>query len=240
MDLSLFYLPTWREGYGMSLTRYYEELTESVKLADSLGWARAMTTEHHFHYYGGALPIWNAASNSKDSFINAADQGFRLMMNHYPMSAEAVKEKFAWYCERWESAGRKTADRKGMIAFMAHIADTEEQAIEEAKAALQEHAGAFGKVMRGQQWDRDYEGDISVLLHMCEDDDWRDVFRRRTLICSPEQAAERIQRYLDMGFTEISFITRYAGLTNEQNMTTIRRISEEVLPMLGPSANAAA
>ncbi|CAN0446165.1 unnamed protein product, partial [Discosporangium mesarthrocarpum] len=56
MDLSLFYLPTWREGYGMSLTRYYEELAESVKLADSLGWTRAMTTEHHFHYYGGAVP----------------------------------------------------------------------------------------------------------------------------------------------------------------------------------------
>jgi len=117
--------------------------------------------------------------------------------------------------------------------------DTEEQAIDEAKSALQEHAGAFGKVMRGQQWDRDYEDDISVLLHMCEDDDWRDVFRRRTLICSPEQAAERIQRYLDLGFTEISFITRYAGLTNEQNMTTIRRISEEVLPMLGLGKNTA-
>mgnify|MGYP003628048026 FL=1 len=354
MDLSLFYLPTWRDGYGMSLTRYYEELTESVKLADSLGWTRVMTTEHHFHYYGGAvpnpaivlaawaretktirlapavslmqlrdplkvaedyalvdhlsggradmgvakgfvphefdafhidqaevperiaegldicrkfwagepfahagkffgfdkldpwppavngaLPIWNAASNSKDSFINAADQGFHLMMNHYPMSADSVAEKFAWYSERWEQAGRRTSDRKSMIAFMTHIADTEEQAIEEAKAALQEHAGAFGKVMRGEQWDTDWAGDISVLLHMCEDDDWRDVFRRRTLICSPEQAAERIRRYLDMGFTEISFITRYAGITNEQNMTTIRRISEEVLPMLGLSADAA-
>lgn len=351
MDLSLFYLPTWREGYGMSLTRYYEELTESVKLADSLGWTRAMTTEHHFHYYGGAvpnpaivlaawasettnirlapavslmqlrdplkvaedyalvdhlsggrvdmgvakgfvphefdafhvdqaevpariaeglevcqkfwagepfshagkffnfeklepwppavngaLPIWNAASNSKESFINAADQGFHLMMNHYPMSADAVTRKLGWYCERWESAGRKTSERKSMIAFMTHIADTEEQAIEEAKAALQEHAGAFGKVMRGQQWDRNYESDISVLLHMSENDDWRDVFRRRTLICSPEQAAERIQRYIDMGFTEISLNTRYAGLTNEQNMTTIRRISDEVLPMLGLAA----
>lgn len=355
MDLSLFYLPTWRDGYGMSLTRYYEELTESVKLADSLGWTRAMTTEHHFHYYGGAvpnpaiilaawaretknirlapavslmqlrdplkvaedyalvdhlsggrcdmgvakgfvphefdafhidqaevpdriaeglevcqkfwagepfahqgkffnfdklepwpaavngaLPIWNAASNSKDSFINAADQGFHLMMNHYPMSADAVTEKFAWYCERWESAGRKTSARKAMMAFMTHIADTEEEAIEEAKAALQEHASAFGKVMRGQQWDTDWDGDISVLLHMCEDDDWKDVFRRRTLICSPEQAAERIQRYLDLGFTEISFVTRYAGLTHEQGMTSIRRINDEVLPMLGLKAGAAA
>ena len=354
MDLSLFYLPTWREGFGVSLTRYYEELTESVKLADALGWARALTTEHHFHYYGGAvpnpaiilaawaretsnirlapavslmqlrdplkvaedyalvdqlsggrvdmgvakgfvphefdafhidqaevperiaegldvclqfwagepfshtgkyfsfdrlqpwpptvngsMPIWNAASNSKESFVSAAERGFHLMMNHYPMSADSLAEKFGWYCETWEREGRRTSDRKAMVAFMAHIADTEEQAIDEAKAALQEHAGAFRKVMRRQQWDTDYADDVSVLLGMCEDDDWRDVFRRRTLICSPEQAAERIQRYLDLGFTEISFIARYAGLTHEQNMTTIRRISEEVLPILGLTAKAA-
>ena len=93
-------------------------------------------------------------------------------------------------------------DRKAMMAFMTYIADTEEQALDDAKAALQEHASAFVR-MRGQQ-DTDWAGDISVLLHMCEDDDWRDVFRRRTLICTPEQAAERIQRYLDLGFTEIS------------------------------------
>jgi len=354
MDLSLFYLPTWREGYGQTLTRYYEEIAESIRLADDLGWTRALTTEHHFHYYGGAvpnpaiilaawaretknirlapavslmqlrdplkvaedyalvdhlsggrcdmgvakgfvphefdafhidqaevperiaegleicrkfsagepfehsgkhfsferlqpwppavngsLPIWNAASNSKDSFVNAAERGYHLMMNHHPMSAESAAEKFGWYCETWEKAGRKTSDRKTMMAFMTHIADTEEQAIDEARAALQEHAGAFGKVMRGEQWDTDWAGDVSVLLHMCENDDWRDVFRRRTLICTPEQAAERIQRYLDLGFSEISFIARYAGLTHDQTMTTIRRISEEVLPMLGLSARAA-
>ena len=354
MDLSLFYLPTWREGYGQTLTRYYEEMAESIRLADDFGWTRALTTEHHFHYYGGAvpnpaiilaawaretknirlapavslmqlrdplkvaedyalvdhlsggrcdmgvakgfvphefdafhidqaevperiaegleicrkfwagepfehsgkhfsferlqpwppavngsLPIWNAASNSKDSFVNAAERGYHLMMNHYPMSAESAAEKFGWYCETWEKAGHKTSDRKAMMAFMTHIADTEEQAIDEARAALQEHAGAFGKVMRGEQWDTDWAGDVSVLLHMCENDDWRDVFRRRTLICTPEQAAERIQRYLDLGFSEISFIARYAGLTHDQTMTTIRRISEEVLPMLGLSARAA-
>lgn len=348
MDLSLFYLPTWREGYGQTLTRYFEEMTESIKLADELGWTRALTTEHHFHYYGGAvpnpavilaawaretknirlapavslmqlrdplkvaedyalvdhlsggrcdmgvakgfvphefdafhidqaevperiaegleicqkfwagspfafegkffnfeklqpwppavngaLPIWNAASNSKKSFINAAARGYRLMMNHYPMSADAVAEKFGWYCESWEKVGRRSADRKAMITFMAHISDTEEEAMEQGKAALQEHAGAFRKVMKGDQWNTDWAGDVSTLLDMCENDDWRDVFRRRTLICSPEQAAERIQHYLDLGFTEISFTARFAGLTHDQAMTTIRRISDEVVPMLG-------
>ena len=354
MDLSLFYLPTWRAGYGMSLTDYYEELAAAVKLADDLGWTRALTTEHHFHYYGGAvpnpavilaawaretrnirlsaavslmqlrdplkvaedyamvdhlsggrcdmgiakgfvphefaafhvdqaevparlaegieicrkfwagapfehrgkffsfdrlepwppavngaLPIWNAASNSKESFVSAAERGFHLMMNHYPMSADAVAEKFGWYCETWEKAGRKTSDRKAMIAFMTHIADTEEQAIGEARAALQEHAGAFGKVMRGRQWDTDYAADESVLLQMCEGDDWRDVFRRRTLICTPEQAAGRLRPYLDMGFTEISFICRFAGLTHEQSTASMRRIGEQVLPLLGETSRAA-
>ncbi|SVC58586.1 uncharacterized protein METZ01_LOCUS311440, partial [marine metagenome] len=42
MDLSLFYLPTWRDGFGISLGRYYEEIIETVKLADTFGWARAL------------------------------------------------------------------------------------------------------------------------------------------------------------------------------------------------------
>ena len=56
MDFSLFYLPTYRAGFSASLNAFYGEMTESVKLADRLGWARVLTTEHHFHYYGGAVP----------------------------------------------------------------------------------------------------------------------------------------------------------------------------------------
>ena len=347
MDLSVFFLPTWRPEFGVSLKTYYEELAETVRSADRMGWARALTTEHHFHYYGGAvpnpaivlaawarettnirlgaavsliqlrdplkvaedyalldqlsggrcdmgigrgfvphefaafgvdpegvteriaesmdicrkfwagqpfahsgryysfdriepwppsisgaLPIWNAASRSRESFVNAAAQGYHLMMNQYPMSYETLIERFGWYCEEWERTGRKTSDRKALVAFMTHLADSEEQAIDEARAALQEHAGAFQKVLKHDQWNRDYAGDVSVLLDMSEGDDWRDVFRRRTLICTPEQAAERVSRYLRLGFTEISIIPRFAGLTHRQAMTTLRRFDEEVVPAL--------
>lgn len=355
MDLSLFCFPTWRAGYGITLTEYYEELIDSVRLADRLGWTRALTTEHHFHYYGGAvpnpaqmltawaretasirvgaavslmqlrnpltvaeefaladqlsggrcdmgigrgfvphefaafrveaaeaqeriaegieicirfwkgepfahdgrhfsfgriepwpatvngsLPVWNAASRSPESFVNAAERGYHLMMNQYPMSFEDLVERFALYCETWERAGRRTADRKAMVALMTHLADTEEQAMNETKAALQEHAGAFLKVLEGRQWDRDYEGDVSVIMAMCEGGDWRNVFRRRTLVCTPEQAAERVSRYLELGFTEISVLPRFAGITHEQAATTMRRFAEEVVPMVRPDAGPAA
>lgn len=348
MDLAIFHLPAWREGYGVSLPAFYEELLETFRYADQLGWTRGLVTEHHFHYYGGAvpnpaiiltaaaretkrlrlgaavslmqlrdplqvaedyamldqlsggrcdfgvargfvphefaafnvvqaeageriaegleicerfwagepfahhgkhfsfdriepwpaavnrrIPIWNAASNSKDSFINAARRGYPLMMNHYPMSFESLREKFGWYCEAWNETGRSVADRKSMVSFMTHIARTEEQAIAEAQHALAEHVHAFMSVMRGNQWDRSYDRNPDILRNMNDARDIRALFRERTLIGTPEQVAERIARYRDLGFTEIGIMGRYTSLSNHQVMASMQMLSEEVLPMLG-------
>ena len=355
MDFSIFHLPAWREGYGPSLPRFYEELLESFRLADDLGWARGLITEHHFHYYGGAvpnpavllaavaretktlrlgaavslmqlrdplqvaedyamvdhlsggrcdfgvargfvphefaafhidhaeaaeriaegldicqrfwsgetfahqgkhfrfdriqpwppavnghIPVWNAASNTKDSFVNAARRGFHLMMNQYPMSFNALREKFSWYCDQWEASGRARSQRKAMVSFLAHVADTEDQAIAEAQAALQEHVTAFGKVMRGEQWDTDYAGDVSLLTGMAGAGDLRALYRERTLIGSPQQIAERIAKYRDLGFTEIGVLPRYTSLSNAQCLETVRRIGEEVIPLLADAPTATA
>lgn len=348
MDYSLFSLPTYRPGFSTSLNEFYREITQNVVSADRHGWARAMTTEHHFHYYGGAvtnpavmlthwaakterirlasgvsllplrhplqvaedyamvdqlsngrfdlgvsrgfvphefeafgvgldetadrvaeglevirrfwagkpfahkgrfyefdtvepwpetfqkdIPIWVAASNSQDSFVRAGERGLNLMMNHYPMNYDSLVQKHDWYKEAYAKAGHDPAKRRSMLAFMAYIGDTEEQAIADAKIALQEHAGAYGKVLQHQEWDRDYECDESVLLRMCEGDDYRDVFRKRTLICTAEQAAERLSRYRDLGYTEFSFIVRFGNLSHTQSETTIERLSTEVRSMLG-------
>lgn len=56
LDLCLFHLPTWRDAYPGTLNDFYNDLIGSVKLADRLGWRCYRTTEHHFHYYGGAVP----------------------------------------------------------------------------------------------------------------------------------------------------------------------------------------
>lgn len=348
MDLSMFHLPAWRDAYGMSLNAFMEELVDSFRVADRLGYQRGIITEHHFHYYGGAvpnpaiiltaaaretknlrlgaavslmqlrdplqvaedyamldhlsggrcdfgvargfvphefdafhiqhadaaeriaegldicqrfwsgetfahegkhfnfariepwpaavngsIPIWNAASNTKDSFINAARRGFRLMMNQYPMSFESLQEKFGWYCEAWEAAGRQKTERKAMVSFMTHIADTEEEAIAQAKDALAEHVAAFAKVMKGQQWDRNYDDGLTYLAAMAGSSDLDDLIRARTLICSPQQAAERLAKYRDLGFTEFGIIPRYTSISHAQCCETLQRIKEEVMPMLG-------
>lgn len=355
MDLSLFYLPTWREGFSASRQAYYEELIASVKLADRLGWSRVMTTEHHFHYYGGAvpnpavmmaawaretkrirlqasvslvplrhplqvaedyalvdqlsngrfdmgvsrgfvphefaafhvsqeesigrmyeglsviekfwrgepfahdgehwnfdtiepwpvpvqkkIPVWVAASNSRESFEAAGRAGYHLMMNQYPMSFESLVEKFGWYKTAWTEAGHDPEGIKALVAFMAYIDDTEEKAVARARGPLQEHAGALYKLFQGDQWNRDYAADESVLMKMSDTGELIDTFRRRTLICTAEQAVERIAKYVDLGFTDIAFITRYADLTMAEEQQTIERVTKEVMPALGFNPAAAA
>ena len=56
LGFALFQLPTYREGFSQSLPAFYSELTEAVRVADRLGWQRVLVSEHHFHYYGGAVP----------------------------------------------------------------------------------------------------------------------------------------------------------------------------------------
>lgn len=351
MDFSLFYLPTYRDGFSSSLNAFYEEITESVKLADRLGWARVLTTEHHFHYYGGAvpnpavilaawaretkrirlasgvsllplrhplqvaedyalvdhlsggrfelgvsrgfvphefeafqvdqsetseriteglsiierfwrgeafahegrfyrfgriepwprtqqqqIPIWIAASNERASFERAGAGGYRLLMNQYPMSFDTLVERHGYFTDAYARAGHDPAGRQSAVAFMTCIADSEDEAIALAKGALQEHVNALRKVQQHKEFDRDYAGDEALLLELCKSGDIREVFRERTLICSPEQAVERLARYRALGFTEAIFVTRFGALGHAQCCRSIERLTHEVKPALEQGA----
>ena len=71
-----------------------------------------------------------------------------------------------------------------------------------------------------------------MLLELCKSGDYREVFRERTLIGTPEQAAERLSRYVADGFGEAMLPCRFGNITNAQGMATIERMTSEVLPML--------
>ena len=62
--------------------------------------------------------------------------------------------------------------------------------------------------------------------------------REGTLVCAPGQAAERLARYIELGFTEAIFVTRFAGISARQERRTIERLTREVRPQLGLKAAA--
>ncbi len=176
------------------------------------------------------VPIWVGASRTRDSFDWAGREGFRIMMNQYPMTPEEAHERFGWYLEAREDAGHPEGSHEAMMSVFLHIADTEEQAIDEAKRAVQEHANLFRLLFSGDQWNEDYAGDESVFDFLAPDGDLPRMFRERTCIGTPEQVIERISRYRDWGFTEMSFIVRTGEIGQEQALRTMDRFNNEVAP----------
>jgi natural product biosynthesis luciferase-like monooxygenase protein len=175
-------------------------------------------------------PIWVACSRTRDSFEWAGRNGFGLLMNQYPMSPAETAERFGWYRDAWDGAGRRRAGRDAMMSLFLHVADTEEQAVAEAKLAVQEHANLFRLLLAQDVENTDYVGDESVFRFIAPEGDVATAFRERTAVGTIAQIAERIARYRDIGFTEISFVVRYGALTHDQCMTNIARAGAEVLP----------
>lgn len=349
MQFAVFVLPCWREAVAPTLGQFYDELTEMVVLAEELGWDRAWSSEHHFHYYGGAspnpamtllafaratktirlgsgvsllpmnhgirvaedfamldqlsggrldfgvgrgylphefqgfavtedmtagrfdeafeiitrawagerfafsgahytfdeleihpkpaqnpVPIWCACSRAKPSYEWTGRNAYALMMNQYPMSLADATERFGWFKDAYAQAGHDPARREAMMSLFLHIADTEEQAIAEAKPAVQEHANLFRLLFTGDRWNTDYAGDESVFEFITGGS--RDItaaFRERTAVGTVEQICERVAMYRDMGYTEISFVTRYGTLSHAQALRNIRLASEEIIPRFG-------
>jgi alkanesulfonate monooxygenase SsuD/methylene tetrahydromethanopterin reductase-like flavin-dependent oxidoreductase (luciferase family) len=243
MGVSRGFVPHEFEAFGVSQAETAERVMEGLDIIKKF-WAGAPFAydgkftkfpriEPWPRTFQHKIPIWVAASNDLASFERVGAGGYHLMMNQYPMTFASLVEKHAKFKDAYAKAGHDPAQRKSAIAFLVHLADTEERAIEEAKGWVQEHAAAFKKVLTHDEWSRDYPGDVSTLLAMCEGNDYRDVFKKRTLVCTPAQAAERLAKYVDLGFTEAIFVTRYAGLPTAQERETIERLTREVRPLLG-------
>jgi alkanesulfonate monooxygenase SsuD/methylene tetrahydromethanopterin reductase-like flavin-dependent oxidoreductase (luciferase family) len=242
MGLSRGFVPHEFEAFGITAGETNDRVTEALDILERFWAAQPFDYVGKFARFNKLtpwpqpaqkrIPIWIAASNDPASFERIGRGGYGLLMNHYPLSYESLCEKHNLFKAAFAKAGHDPAARRSSVAFMTYLADTEDQAIAEARVALQEHVTALRKVQQHREWDCDYEGDISVLMQLCESGDIREVFRNRTLICTPRQAAERLSRYVNEGFGEAMFLCRFGNISHAQCVKTIQRLTTEVKVLL--------
>lgn len=242
------YLPHEFGGYNVNPDEATERFREAFDIV-SAAW-RGRPFEHRGRFYQidklqvqppplqQPPPVYVACTKTRESFEWAGAHGFGLLSNHYPQSFEDLTNRFAWYAQSYENAGHDPARRKAMIALFLHIADSEEQAIAEAKPAVQEHANLFRLLLARDVWNTDYLGDESVFEFIAPGGDITSAFRERTAVGTVDQVCERVERYRQLGYTEISFIVRYGTLTHQQCMANIETFNRDVRPRLQERAAA--
>ena len=235
------YLPHEFQGFAVTEDQTLDRFDEAFEII-TRAWAGEQFALDGKHYAFDKLeihpkpsqdpvPIWCACSRAQASYEWTGRNAYGLMMNQYPMSLAEATERFGFFKDAYAAAGHDPSKREAMMSLFLHIADSEEQAIEEAKPFVQEHANLFRLLFAGDKWNTDYEGDETVFDYLTGGTgDVTELFRERTAIGTVEQICERVALYRDMGFTEMSFVTRYGALTHDQVKRNVEIASEAILP----------
>ena len=181
------------------------------------------------HLYG--------ACNSPDTAERMADMGIVPMCTSASPLEQNAESIAAWKAKTAARGGETDVN----IPLWVHccIADSEEQALEDA---LEHLAAFFGAVVEHYEthlepWKgvKTYEHNVKQMARMQAMADPANLppFIANQLVGTPAVVAERVARYLDLGITHVCINTAQPGRSEASRRTSLRRFAEEVAPVFG-------
>jgi alkanesulfonate monooxygenase SsuD/methylene tetrahydromethanopterin reductase-like flavin-dependent oxidoreductase (luciferase family) len=175
-------------------------------------------------------PLWYPTDNT-DSITWLAEQGFNTI-THYP-SMTTMRELFDLYKAVWQ-AHKSNPNRlnahvpqpKYGIVRHVYVADTDAQALREAKAAFADFIYNFNylRTVNGDTSGRaaylaDFEARLQEGLH---------------IVGSPDTVKAQVQEHMRITGSNYFVGSFFFGtLTGEQTMRSLRLFTEEVMPAFG-------
>ena len=172
-------------------------------------------------------PLWYPTANP-DSIRWAASQGISTVSHYPPM--EVMREHIELYKSVWAEHrndparlnAHEPAPKYGITRHI-YLADTDAQALREAKAAFADFIANFNhlRILNGDDTGRtnylaDFEGRLAEGLH---------------IVGSPETVRETLRQHLEItGANYFAGSFFFGTLTPEQTLNSLRLFAEEVMP----------
>ena len=182
-----------------------------------------------------APPIYVAAV-SPETFELAARLGHGFMIIGHTIPLEAMRENVGHGRESWKKFGRELADLRCVGAYHTYVAETSAAARKRGEEVL----GTYYDLVRSYQPSakHEYMAKVRAGYGAASIDE---VYRNRSLMGSPEEVIERVDRLSrEIGITEFVCICNTGGLHHEETLQTLRLMGEEVIPRFRKGSSHAA
>lgn len=165
-------------------------------------------------------PLWMAASTSRTSFETAGTHGFHLMLNPYNRTQEELDRGLAFYRAAAENAGFPWETRRILINFPLFLAESDAEARQGARRAFSSYLAAMEAAFqmtggRGRISSGDY-----------------DSVAAKVLFGTPDDVAGRLLAWKAWGATDVSLMTRFAGLPYQAAHRSRELLIQHVAPRL--------
>ncbi len=237
------FLPLEFERFGVSLdeskARFEEAmsvitrvLTEEDVSHDGKFWKFPETTVYPRPTQSPRMPIWIAAVQTPESFINAGRNGFGVMA--IPMTGSVMNDLIGQYRKAWKEAGHPGNGRV-MLAFHMYCSESADDARSVGEPELMDYFRAFANAARS--WttgtsSKDYANYDKIVEHLDKATFDGQVANGSAWIGTPDMIAKQIEQYQETvgGFDIASIQVNFGLMDQKKAHASMRLFANEVMP----------
>jgi len=167
---------------------------------------------------------------SPESARYAGLNGFGLMVIPYAVTLEGVKQSVKIYHEALLGAGHNIEDHTVQATFHLYAASTEAEAKAAAREPMERYVQYFADAIAGDRWSKDYVGYQGMAEKVLGLKNFDVLYDGRVMIGDPPRLHAMMERALEAGIGELSFITMLPGLEQAKVLDCLRLFAEEIMP----------
>lgn len=221
LGLGSGYLPHEFAGFKLDGKDKVHRFNEGLSIIEKAWTGETFTHEGEYYQYGeiniqvqpkqNPIPIWIAALHP-ESVKFVGKMGYNVMGLPYVAgnSIADIKVILDNYRQAYKEAGHDEGKIHTPLALHAYVAETREQAVEDAKEHLNLYLDTrlYGKSAKFE--------DLEA--------------REQLLIGSPEDVIKRLKEYQEVGCNEVMMLMNFGGMPHEKVLKSIELTARQVMP----------
>ena len=185
-------------------------------------------------------PIWVAAITAEESFVNAAKNGYHLMIVPYAGGLERTAGLVQIYRQVWRESGRVPGTEQVQMSFHAYLADTRREAVDGFIPAMRTYLDVFTEAV--SSWaglkSGQYSGYERLVEAISAQTPESNIEKGYALVGAPDEVIGQVKSMRELfGEHEPSLQVTFGGITDEEALRTLDLLARHIMPAFPAGAD---
>lgn len=239
------FIPEEYAAYGLDMQDSREMFDEGVATIKRLWTEDRVTHEGKFWQFKDVHsmprplqkphpPVWVAALTTEESFVNAARNGYHVMIVPYAGGLERCSALVKIYRQVWRESGHMPGAEQVQMAFHAYVAETHEEAVKGYAPAMRTYLDVFTEAVSGWEGLKSgqYAGYDKLVQAINAQTPEDNLEKRYAFVGTPDEVVEQVKYMRELfGEHEPSLQVTFGGITDEEALRTLDLFARRIMPV---------
>jgi alkanesulfonate monooxygenase SsuD/methylene tetrahydromethanopterin reductase-like flavin-dependent oxidoreductase (luciferase family) len=178
-------------------------------------------------------PIWVAAIATEESFVNAARNGYHIMIVPYAGGLERTSNLVKVYRQVWQESGHTPGTEQVQMAFHAYVADTHDEAVQGYVPAMRTYLDVFTEAVSSWSSARSgqYPGYERLVEAISSQTPEGNLEKGYAFVGTPDEVAEQVKHMRELfGEHEPSLQVTFGGISDAEAMRSVELFARCIMP----------